>query len=219
LDIKHETEYDEADANRFDPDKCGTLEAQLANPADELAYTAHDLDDGLRSGLIRPEMLSTVAWWERLKESLAWDGTGFNSLWRHRLVRRLLGLLVMDVIKTTAPRVTESHANSPDDVRAWSENLVAASPEIHTMTRELKRFLYENLYLHPRVMRMQMKAERILTGLFDAYIKEPRQLPLDEQAKLANHSLQRVVCDYIAGMTDRYATQEYAKMFAPFERV
>ena len=97
--VKHETEYDASDAGRYDPDKRGTLEAQLANPADELAYTAHDLDDGLRSGLIRPEDLTGIAWWERLKESLAWDGTGFDSLWRHRLVRRLLGLLVDDVIE------------------------------------------------------------------------------------------------------------------------
>ena len=104
-------------------------------------------------------------------------------------------------------------------MRAQPENLVALSSAVLTMTRELKRFLYENLYLHPRVMRMQTKAERILTALFEAYIAEPRQLPREEQAKLAERSLQRVVCDYIAGMTDRYATQEYAKMFDPLERV
>ncbi len=217
--VKHETEYDVADANRFDPEKRGTLEAQLANPADELAYTAHDLDDGLRSGLIQPTALTKVAWWQALKKSLAWDGSDFNRMWRHRLVRRLLGLLVTDVIAETARRIAATGVASPDDVRGWSENLVAASPAVATMTRELKRFLYENLYHHPRVVRMQMKAERILTGLFEAYIAEPRQLPLEAQAKLDTHSLHRVVCDYIAGMTDRYATQEYAKMFEPFERV
>ena len=217
--VKHETEYDVADANRFEPDKRGTLEAQLANPADELAYTAHDLDDGLRSGLIQPAALIGVAWWEKLKDNLAWDGTSFDRMWRHRLVRRLLGLLVKDVVEETARRVTESGVAAAEDVRGWSENLVAASPEVATMTRELKHFLYENLYHHPRVMRMQMKAGRILTGLFETYITEPRQLPLEEQAKLKSRSLQRVVCDYIAGMTDRYATQEYAKMFDPFARI
>jgi dGTPase len=217
--VKHETEYDVADARLYDPDKRGTLEAQLANPADELAYTAHDLDDGLRSGLIRPEDLEGVAWWARLKESVGWDGTGFNSLWRHRLVRRLVGLLVKDTIRASEQRVAAAGVSSPDEVRAWPEVLVAASDEVATMTRELKHFLYENLYRHPHVMRMQIKAERIITALFDAYITAPSQLPLQEQAKLEERSLHRVVCDYIAGMTDRFALQEYAKMFDPFERV
>ncbi|HNT73671.1 MAG TPA: deoxyguanosinetriphosphate triphosphohydrolase [Anaerolineae bacterium] len=217
--VKHETEYDAADASRFDPALRGTLEAQLANPADELAYTAHDLDDGLRSGLIQPADLDGVAWWERLKESLGWDGAGFNRLWRHRLVRRLLGLLITDAIEETARRIQTSDVASAADVRAWPEKLVAATPEVAAMTRELKKFLYAHLYCHPRVMRMQTKAERILTALFDAYVAEPRQLPQEEQAKLDTRSLPRIVCDYIAGMTDRYALEEYAKMFDPFERV
>ncbi len=217
--VKHETEYDVADAGRYDPDKRGTLEAQLANPADELAYTAHDLDDGLRSGLLAPEELDGVAWWEFLKQSLAWDGRDFDRLWRHRMVRRLLGLLITDVIEETARRIKMTGVASPDDVRALPENVVAPSPQTHAMTRELKHFLYERLYRHPRVVRMQIKAERILTALFEAYLAEPGQLPRDEQEKLAERSLHRVICDYIAGMTDRYALQEYAKMFDPFERV
>jgi dGTPase len=217
--VKHETEYDVADAGRYDPDKLGTLEAQLANPADELAYTAHDLDDGLRSGLLAPEELDGVAWWKFLKENLAWDGRGFDRLWRHRTVRRLLGLLITDTVEETARRIETTGIQSPDDVRRLAENVVAASPETHAMTRELKHFLYEHLYSHPRVVRMQIKAERILTALFEAYLGEPGQLPREEQAKLADRSLHRVICDYIAGMTDRYALQEYAKMFDPFERV
>ena len=217
--VKHETEYDVADARRYDPDKLGALEAQLANPADELAYTAHDLDDGLRSGLLAPEELDSVAWWVFLKENLAWDGRGFDRLWRHRMVRRLVGLLVTDTIEATAQRIAETGVASPDDVRSLAENVVSASPETRAMTRELKHFLYEHLYRHPRVMRMQIKAERILTALFEAYLAEPGQLPREEQAKLEERSLHRVICDYIAGMTDRYALQEYAKMFDPQERV
>ncbi|MFN2108843.1 MAG: deoxyguanosinetriphosphate triphosphohydrolase, partial [Anaerolineae bacterium] len=209
--VKHETEYDVADARRYDPDKLGALEAQLANPADELAYTAHDLDDGLRSGMLAPEELDSVAWWVFLKENLAWDGRGFDRLWRHRMVRRLVGLLVTDTIEATAQRIAETGVASPDDVRSLAENVVSASPETRAMTRELKHFLYEHLYRHPRVMRMQIKAERILTALFEAYLAEPGQLPREEQAKLEERSLHRVICDYIAGMTDRYALQEYAK--------
>ncbi len=217
--VKHETEYDVADARRYEPEKRGTLEAQLANPADELAYTAHDLDDGLRSGLIRPEMLEELQWWAVLKKSLGWDGRHFDRMWRHRLVRRLLGLLVRDVVEETARRLGMSGVGSVAAVRAYPENLVALSSEVAAMTRELKAFLYEHLYHHPRVVRMQRKAERILTALFEAYIADPAQLPLEEQAKLEHAPLHRVVCDYIAGMTDRYATQEYAKMFDPLERV
>ncbi len=217
--VKHETEYDVSDASRFDPEKRGTLEAQLANPADEIAYTAHDLDDGLRSGLIVPEQLEGLAWWQRLRESLGWDGRGFNSMWRYRLVRRLIGLLVTDLLQETARRIAQAGVNSPQAVRDWPENLVAMPPATLQMTRELKRFLYENLYRHPRVMRMQIKAERVITALFETYTEEPAQLPREVQRKLQERSLHRVVCDYIAGMTDRYALQEYAKLFDPFEPV
>ncbi len=217
--VKHETEYDVADASRFDPHLRGMLEAQLANPADEIAYTAHDLDDGLRSGLILPAELEGVRWWGQLKESLGWNGKDFNAMWRYRLVRRLIGLLVTELIKETARQLDASGVNSPDGVRAQPHNLVGLPAETLSMTRELKRFLYENLYSHPRVMRMQFKAERVITALFETYVGEPGQLPREVQRKLTERSLHRVVCDYIAGMTDRYALQEYAKLFDPMAPV
>lgn len=217
--VKHETEYDVADASRFDPDRRGTLEAQLANPADEIAYTAHDLDDGLRAGLLEPTELVGLRWWQRLTESLGWDGRDFNPMWRYRLIRRLLGLLVTDLLTETARRLEETGVASPEDVRALPVNVVALPAETAAMTRELKRFLYENLYRHPRVIRMQLKAERVLTALFNAYVEEPAQLPREVQRKLAERPLRRTVCDYIAGMTDRYALQEYSRLFDPLERV
>ncbi len=217
--VKHETAYDRSDAALYEPDKRGTLEAQLANPADELAYTAHDLDDGLRSGLLTPEQLEDLALWKAVKESLGWDGRGFNQLWRHRIVRRLLGRLITDTVEETARRLDAAHVQTVDDVRSLDHNIVAASPEMQTMVNELRKFLYENLYHHPRVVRMQIKAERIISDLFEAYIKEPRQLPREVQAKLNDRPLHRVICDYIAGMTDRYALQEHAKMFDPTARV
>ena len=100
--VKHETEYDASDARRFEPELRGTLAAQLANPADELAYTAHDLDDGLRSGLIKPGDLDGLALWEHVKESVGWDGVDFSQMWRHRIVRRLIGALVRDVVTETS---------------------------------------------------------------------------------------------------------------------
>ena len=217
--VKHETEYDASDARRFEPELRGTLAAQLANPADELAYTAHDLDDGLRSGLIKPADLDGLALWEHVKESVGWEGADFSRMWRHRVVRRLIGILVRDVVTETSRRLEAEAVDSTAALQGLPENVVALSDEMHAMTRELKHFLYERLYRHPRVMRMQMKAERIITALFEVYIAEPRQLPWDEQAKLETRSLHRTVCDYLAGMTDRYALQEHAKMFDPFERV
>ena len=218
--VKHETEYDVADAAGFEPEKRGTLEAQLANPADEIAYNAHDLDDGLRSGLIEPWELEGIAWWRRLRESIGWDGNHFTELIRHRLIRRLIGLMVTDLLEETARRLEEAAPSSPEDVRGLPENIVAFSPEVQEMNRELKSFLFKRLYRHPRVIRMQKKAERVVNELFEAYVSEPAQLPREVQARAeAGEELHRVVCDYIAGMTDRFALQEYAKMFDPHERV
>ncbi len=213
--VKHETDYDVADASRFDPDTRGTLEAQLANPADELAYTAHDLDDGLRSGLLTPDALSGIALWDYVKNSTGWNGLHFDRLWRHRLVRRLLGVLIHDVVIETGNRLAAVGCESPEDVRTYPNKIVGLSTTMDGMVQELKAYLYTNLYQHPRVIRMQIKAERIITALFNAYRAEPRQLPYEEQAKLDDRSLQRVICDYIAGMTDRYALAEYAKLFDP----
>jgi len=217
--VKHETDYDVSDASRFDPDLRGTLEAQLANPADELAYSAHDLDDGLYSGLIQPADLTGIVLWERAKDSVGWDGREFNTLWRHRLIRRLLGILIDDVLIETARRIEKAAPKSSRELQLLQENVVAGTPEMAEMLSELKRFLMDRLYRHPRVMRMQIKAERIITAVFQAYVAEPRQLPYWEQDKIGDRDLHRVVCDYIAGMTDRYALQEYAKLFDPLERV
>ncbi len=217
--VKHETDYDVSDASRFDPDLRGTLEAQLANPADELAYTTHDLDDGLYSGLIQPADLTGIALWERAKDSVGWDGREFSTMWRHRLVRRLLGILIDDVLTETARRIEKETPMSSREVQLLQENVVATTPEMAEMLSELKGFLLDRLYRHPRVMRMQIKAERIITAVFQAYVAEPRQLPYWEQDKIGDRDLYRVVCDYIAGMTDRYALQEYAKLFDPLERV
>jgi dGTPase len=217
--VKHETEYDIADAQNFNPGLRGTLEAQLANPADELAYTAHDLDDGLYSGLISPRELADLDLWRYVKESVGWDGTEFNTLWRHRMVRRMLGVMINDAIQATGQRLETRSVESVADVQALSQNVVAHTATMMEMIKGLKAFLYENLYRHPRVMRMERKAVRIITALFNAYTEEPRQLPYTEQAKLEKRSLHRVVCDYLAGMTDRYALQEYAKLFDPMERV
>jgi dGTPase len=213
--VKHETEYDVSSAEDYDPELRGSLEAQIANTADEIAYNAHDLDDGLHSGMLDRRDVAQLAWWQVVRESISWDGEAFDDLIRHRMVRRLLGKLIADVIQETQRRLEDGAVASAEAVQRLDTNVVGGSEEAQVRTRELKDFLYHRLYCHHRVIRMQTKAERVITELFNAYVAEPRQMPEATQARLEETSLHRVVCDYIAGMTDRFALQEYGKLFDP----
>jgi dGTPase len=211
--VKHETEYDAASAHAYEPDKRGLLEAQICNAADEIAYNAHDLDDGLRAGLFQHTDLDGLDLWEMVKESLGWNGQELNELWRHRLIRRLINLEVTDLLTTTDRRLTESGVKSPAELQALPHNVIAFSDKMAACNRGLKDFLYARMYRHYRVMRMQTKAERILEELFKAYIAEPAQLPETTQRRLKDTPLPIVACDYIAGMTDRFALDEHKKLF------
>jgi dGTPase len=213
--VKHETEYDVSSAQSFDPDKRGLLEAQIANAADEIAYNAHDLDDGLRAKLFTPDDLNGIELWDRVKHSVGWDGDGFDEMWRHRLIRRLIGLEVTDVINATEERLAIAGVKSIGDIQALDHNLIGFSDALKQINRGLKNFLYTRMYRHTRVIRMQTKADRLLSELFAAYIAEPGQLPRSAQLRIEEDGLHRAVCDYIAGMTDRFALDEHAKMFDP----
>ena len=213
--VKHETEYDVSSARSFEPHKRGLLEAQIANAADEIAYNAHDLDDGLRAGLITPADLGSLELWERLKQSVGWDGRDFDDLWRHRLIRRLIGIEVTDVINATEKRIAAAGVQSTEGVQLLDHNLIGFSTEQQPINRGLKNFLYQRMYRHTRVIRMQMKADRLLGELFAAYVAEPGQLPRSAQQRIDSEGLHRAVCDYVAGMTDRFALDEHAKMFDP----
>jgi dGTPase len=216
--VKHETEYDVSDAAGFEPDKRGHLEAQICNAADELAYTAHDLDDGLRSGLLTLQALAGLDLWRFVQQSVGWDGGAWDELLRHRMIRRLIGLEVRDVITSTSARIDASGARSPEDLQRLDHNVIGFSAEMAARNRELKSFLYNNMYRHYRVARMQAKAERVIGDLFEAYTRVPAQLPPEVQARIEGGGVYRVACDYIAGMTDRYALEEHAKLFDPRER-
>jgi dGTPase len=218
--VKHETEYDtQSYAAEFSPHLRGLLEAQIANAADEIAYNAHDLDDGLRAGLFLPRDLDGLELWERVKSSVDWDGREFTDLWRHRLIRRLIGLEVSDVVQATDQRLAEGGVNSIEDLQALDHNMIGFSVELKRINRGLKDFLYNRMYRHYRVTRMQTKADRLLSELFHAYVAEPRTLPESARQRIETAGLQRAVCDYIAGMTDRFALDEHAKMFDPHVRV
>jgi dGTPase len=213
--VKHESEYDISDASEFNPELRGHLEAQIANVADELAYTAHDLDDGLRSGMLTPRMLSGITLWEILLESVGLRDQELDDLNRHRLIRRLIGLEVGDLVHTTHERLRDSNVKSVEELQSLPYNVISFSEDMHRRNRQLKDFLYANLYRHHRVVRMQVKAERIITDLFNAYRDEPAILPDHVQQMVQIYGLERTICDYIAGMTDRFATEEHRKLFDP----
>jgi dGTPase len=214
--VKHESEYDISDANDYDPHLRGHLEAQITNMADELAYTAHDLDDGLRSGMIVPAQLENLALWKSLLENIGWDGISpLDEMTRHRLIRMLIDIEVTDLLQTTDEHIQLYQVKTREDVQKLDRNLVGFSELLQERNRELKDFLYRNLYRHWRVLRMQTKAERFLTDLFEAYLAEPNILPENARSSIDETGPQRTICDYMAGMTDRYALEEHARLFDP----
>jgi dGTPase len=216
--VKHESEYDVSDASAYDPDLRGNLETQIANVADELAYSAHDLDDGLRSGMLTPRMLEGIALWEILTDHIKWRGPEMEEVARHKLIRQLIGMEVTDLATATDTRLKESNAQSPLDIQNLSHNVIGFSEEMSRRNRELKDFLYSKMYRHYRVVRMQVKAEQLIEDLFNAYRKEPLIMPEQFQTFIEQRGLERTICDYIAGMTDRYAIEEHQKLFNPLEK-
>ena len=214
--VKHESEYDLTDAREFNPELRGNLETQICNAADELAYTTHDLDDGLRSGMITPKMLDGIAIWEILTKAYNWSDPLLQDLERHRMIRKLVGLLVTDMIHATDTRLKESGARSALEIQKLPYNIIGYGEDMQRRNRELKDFLFSKLYRHYRVVRMQVKAENILSNLFNAYRTEPLILPDHVQQWIASRGLERTICDYIAGMTDRYAIEEHARLHDPY---
>jgi len=213
--VKHESEYDVSDAKDFNPDMRGNIETQIANVADELAYTAHDLDDGLRSKMIYPQMLSGIELWEILCSNVNWSGGELDDLTRHTMIRQLIGMEIDDVLNHTDSLLKNHSIRSVEEVQRLPFNIVGFSEELHRRNRELKDFLFNNLYRHYRVQRMSFKADQILSELFKTYMLEPSVLPKHVQDRMGKSVPERVVCDYIAGMTDRFAIDEHQKLFDP----
>jgi len=214
--IKHETEYDQSDAANYEPDKRASLEAQIANLADEIAYNAHDLEDGLRAALFEPSDLEELEIWQTLTELVGWDGQEFGPIVHREIIRELIGLMVGDVAKMTALNISSAGIVDPEKLQRQSGNVVHYSVALAGQIRELKDFLYQRMYRHYRLLRMQNKAERFIGEIFGAYVREPGMLPVKAQKSLSQESPHRVVADYIAGMTDRYALEEWEKLFDPY---
>ena len=197
---------------RFLTGRQPSLEAQIANFADEIAYNNHDIDDGLRSGLLSLEQLDELDIWRVHREAAM---AAFPSLTGRRMInetiRRMINTLIVDLIDATAANLATHAPASIDDVRS-APPLVAHGAAVAAQARELKHFLFKNLYRHYRVMRMANKAGRIVEGLFNAFAEDNRLLPPQYQTE-ASAEQPRLIAHYIAGMTDRYAMKEYRRLF------
>jgi len=190
-----------------------TLEAQLANVADEIAYNNHDVDDGLRSGLLALEQLAELRLFKRHMDDALRTFPGLTGRRLiHETVRRMIDTLVTDLIETSAAHIRKHAPETLEDVRQ-APPLIAFSPQVDEEQLELKRFLRDNLYRHYRVARMSRKARQVTTDLFEAFAAEPRLLPPEFQLRAAADQ-PRAIADYIAGMTDRYAILEHRRLFA-----
>jgi dGTPase len=218
--VKHNTPYDTPDPNEFEPGKRASVEAQIANLADEITYNTHDLDDGLAAGFIELEELEDLEIWDAtLKEAAGRAEHLDETRKKYQIVRALMNQQITDVIHTTHENLERYGLRSVEDVRTHSDNVVNYSAGMFKKNRQLRAFLMERFYRHYRVMRMSRKATRFLEDLFQEYRQDPRQLPPTVQRDMGVMSLERVICDYIAGMTDRYALDEHKRLFDPYERV
>ena len=190
-----------------------SLEAQIANLADEIAYNNHDIDDGLRSQLISLEQLEAVPLFARHAAPVRaqFPGIAVRRM-IHETVRRMINTLIVDLAEESSRRIVAAAPASIEDVRQ-SAPLIAFSGSLRAEADELKRFLHDNLYRHYRVMRMTTKAKRIVRELFAAFYDEPRLLPVDHQARAAQDKA-RAIADYVAGMTDRYAIREHRRLYS-----
>jgi len=216
--IKHNPAHDAEAPEEYAPGKAPTIEAQLIDFVDEIAYNNHDIDDGLSSDMISVEQIREVKLFRGAHDAVLAEGIDDPSLERHHTVRRIINDCTADLLAETGRRISEARIDSVDAARA-APRVVAYSADVTAQVHELKGFLMKNLYRHQRVVRMGNKAGRIVRDLFRSFVSEPLQLPPDYQERVAEDGIHRVACDYVAGMTDRFALEEHRKLFDPLERV
>jgi dGTPase len=220
--LKHSSPYDRPVEimAEFLPGIVPTIEAQIINFADEIAYNNHDIDDGLKSGYITLGQLNQMELWREVNESVAVRFPNIDDeRKKYQTISALIGLFIMDLTITTRTNIQTLNIGSLADLQRVNMQVVSFSPELSRKNRELKHFLMENLYRHYKVERMRVKAERYLTQLFETYMKHSTLLPRKYIKKMELLGRERVICDYIAGMTDRFALDEFKRLFEPYERV
>jgi dGTPase len=219
--VKHSTAFDKAvKINGLAPEEMPTLETQIVDIADEIAYDNHDIDDGLTSGLLDEADLKKLPLWDKICRTIPKKyATIDTDKKRHLIIRSLINMQVTNLIARTEAAIRKKRIRSCMDVKRCGEKLASFSPELQKMRTPLREMLMKNLYHHYRVVRMADKAKRFIKELFELYVSLPQALPMHIQKRVETDGVERAVCDYIAGMTDRYALDEYKKLFYPYEKV
>jgi dGTPase len=219
--IKHSTPFDRPrPAIPFELKGSPLLEIQVVDIADEIAYDNHDLDDGITSGLIKESELKAVGLWRQTDKDVRQRYPRVKGeVLKHQIISSLINKQITDLLNRTEANIKRFKVRAAQDAFKIPERIVTMSSSMHAMRLPMREFLTEKLYKHYRVVRMSSKAHRFITSLFQVYLEKPEQLPPNTQARLKKEDKHRVICDYIAGMTDRYALDEYKKFFEPYERV
>ena len=194
--------------------KSNSLEAQVANLADEITYYSHDLDDGLDSNLLDEEDLKThVQIWRDTDAEVRTEHGALDTETRHyAIIRRLINSQVHDVVETSGRLIAEAGVQSADDVRLHDGDLIRYSDTRRTANLELREYLYENLYYNPVVHKPNLRAIKLLEALFGHYLEHPEDIGRQSRARIETDGLHRAICDYLSGMTDRYVALEYERL-------
>ena len=222
---RHSTTYDTAEGypelKEFMRSKQPSLETQIVDMADEIAYDNHDLDDGLTSGLIAENDLEKIPLWQMRKKLMQKRHPAApQEIGKYLIIRSLINFQVTDLIDHTAQNLKACKIDSLAKARDRTSRLVGFSPKVTALRKPLRRFLHDNLYYSRRVMRMTEKAKRFIKELFDNYCANEWQIPAEfRQRRNKKDTLKRMISDYIAGMTDRSVLDEHKKLFDPHERV
>lgn len=213
--IKHSTVYDRpTPVKGFEDVGYPTIEAQIVNGADEIAFMNHDLDDGFHWGIITVDSLKDVSLWDKtFKEVQRELPNATTRMHRIRTISSLINKLIDDIQKETKKRILDMGIKSTDDVRLKGKNVVSFSETMKKRTSEAKAFLLQNMYHHPEIKEMAEKARNIITDLFNAYKADPKLLPEKYYKRYEDTRQNRHIGDYIAGMTDRFALKEHKKLF------
>ena len=209
---KHQAFYDPPAAGE-EKYQCPSLEGQIANLADEITYYSHDLDDAVDFAILSPEQLEETAVWRQSHESVAAHYPDVREPELHKLIiGEIIDTQVRDVVTTSADAIAKAGVQSADEVRRQPLPLISYSDGLLQANRELRRFLYKNVYYHPRVAEVNQRACEMLRAVFEAYVLAPERLGEAAAKRIESEGLHRTICDYIAGMTDRYLLEEHARL-------